>query len=89
MTSAPFQDHVCAKCAKPAEVLHFKEPRPVHLCWACYGKPTNWQERADHYRAEAKHMGASVRHAWAMVAVANKRLIAANLPRVNGPNEAA
>ena len=84
----PFGDHVCAKCGDPAQLLHYCEPRPVHYCWKCSPvAATNWKERAEHYRNEAKYMGQSVKHAWGMLAVANNRLAAAGLPKVNSPNE--
>lgn len=84
----PFSDKFC-QCGKDAELCHYAPPRISFWCWTCFGKPTSYlEERANHYRSEAKHMGASVKHAWEMVAVANQRLAAAGLTPVSGPREA-
>lgn len=46
-----------------------------------------WRARAEHYQAEAKHMAKAVDFAWQHVDIANQRLKAAGLPRVNSPGD--
>jgi hypothetical protein len=79
----PFGNKVCCKCCKDAEMLHLTDVQEYY-CWSCFGRPV--KKRANDME-ERKHMGASVRFAWRMVEVANQRLEAAGLQRVNSPGE--
>jgi len=48
-----------------------------------------WHRRAMHYRREARAMRDSMRHAWDIVAIANKRLREAGMQPVCSPIEKA
>lgn len=80
-----FPNKKCGKCGKDAEMLHSFESQNYY-CWECFGMPI---KRKVNDVEERKHMGKSVRFAWSMVEIANERLVAAGLPRVNSPSEKA
>lgn len=48
-----------------------------------------WRARCEHKQFEAQHMAKSVKYAWDMVSVANKRLEANNLKTVHCPRDEA